>query len=450
MKSLFFLSLFLVNTFIYSQNDNVFLLDKWTKSGLPSCSSDGENVFNEVWGVEINNLRFAVLGSTMGTHFIEIAADNSLSEVDFVQGKHFGNVIWRDFHDYNGYLYAVCDQPGYVSSLQIMDMRFLPDSVSVVYDSSELIIRAHNIFIDTSTARLYACSVLTPNGSFPLAVYDLSNPISPSLIGTYEGVDVVHDAYVINDTAYLNCGYEGLKVVKFNDIGIPVQLGELDIYIDKGYNHSGWLSGDGLSYVMCDETPSMDIKVLDVSDLDDIHVESTFSSNFYDETLPHNVIVRNQTAYVSYYNDGLQIFDISNTSNPKRLGFYDSYSGSNDLQYRGAWGVYPFGNGEKVLLSDRKSGLFLLGFNPPPILSENPFSIFPNPASDFIYFYRNHPGEADYDLLIYNSLGQLVDSFVSNNDYYLIDLRGYNTGMYYYQYISGFDSQMLSGKFFID
>ena len=69
-------------------------------------------------------------------------------------------------------------------------------------------------------------------------VYDLSNPTSPSLIGTYEEVDVVHDAFVINDTAYLNCGNEGLKVVKFNDIGIPIQLGELNLYIDKGYNHS--------------------------------------------------------------------------------------------------------------------------------------------------------------------------------------------------------------------
>ena len=450
MKSLFFLFLCLLNSFVDAQNDNVYLLGEWTKLGLPSCSSDGENVFNEVWGVEVNGHRFAAVGSTMGTHIIEIGADNSLNEVDFVLGKHSGDVIWRDFHDYNGYLYAVCDQPGFISSLQIMDLQHLPDSVSVVYDSSDLIIRAHNIFIDTSNARLYACSVLTPNGSFPLAVYDLSNPTSPSLIGTYEEVDVVHDAFVINDTAYLNCGNEGLKVVKFNDIGIPIQLGELNLYIDKGYNHSGWLSGDGMSYVMCDETPSMDLKVLDVSNLDDINVSSTFSSNFYDETLPHNVIVRNHTAYVSYYNDGLQIFDISNPSNPKRLGYYDSYAGSNDLQYRGAWGVYPFGNGEKVLLSDRKRGLLLLGFNPPPILSENSFSIFPNPASDYIYFYRNHIGEANYELSIFNSIGQLVDAFNLNNDYHLIDLRGYNTGMYYYQYISGFDDQMLSGKFFVE
>ena len=75
MKSLFFLFLCLLNSFVDAQNDNVYLLGEWTKLGLPSCSSDGENVFNEVWGVEVNGLRFAAVGSTMGTHFIEIGAD---------------------------------------------------------------------------------------------------------------------------------------------------------------------------------------------------------------------------------------------------------------------------------------------------------------------------------------------------------------------------------------
>ncbi len=448
MKRVFLIFFVIINCVFYAQGENVVLLAEWTKSGMPYCY-DGESVFNEVWGVEINKQRFGIIGSTMGTHFIEIGRDNSLSEIDFVLGKYAGtDAIHRDYHDYNGYLYAVCDENN--SSLQIMDMKYLPDSVSIVYDSSALIIRAHNIFIDTATARLYACSVNSPNGFLPLAVYDLSNPVSPSLIGTYDAVGHVHDAYVINDTAYLNCGNEGLKVVKFNDVGIPIQLGELNLYIDKGYNHAGWLSGDGSSYVMCDETPSMDVKVLDVSDLDDINVSSTFSSNFYDQTLPHNVIVRNETAYVSYYNDGLQIFDISTPLNPKKLGYYDSYSGSNDLVYRGAWGVYPFGSGEEVLVSDRKRGLLLLGFIPPPLIAENPFYIFPNPATDYIYFYLNHVGEADYELSIYNDIGQLVDNFISNNDYYLINLSNYDTGIYFYKYFSSYNSEMISGKFFVD
>ena len=36
-----------------------------------------------------------------------------------------------------------------------------------------------------------------------------------------------------------------------------------------------------------------------------------------ESSIPHNVVIRNNIAYLSYYHDGLQIFDISNSSNPK-------------------------------------------------------------------------------------------------------------------------------------
>ena len=186
---------------------------------------------------------------------------NRLEEIDFVAGKYAGNqAIHRDFHDYNGYLYAVCDENS--SSLQIMDLSYLPDSVHLVYDSDSLIIRAHNIFIDTANAKLYGCAVATSLGFHALSVYDLSNPVYPELIYNYDEVGHVHDAYVYNDTAFLNCGNDGLRVIKSHSQGFAYELSSLTVYPDKGYNHSGWISGDKKTYIMCDETPSMKIKVL--------------------------------------------------------------------------------------------------------------------------------------------------------------------------------------------
>ena len=46
-------------------------------------------------------------------------------------------IIHRDYHDYQGYLYAVSDEGA--ASLQIIDISTLPDSASVVYDSSRFI-----------------------------------------------------------------------------------------------------------------------------------------------------------------------------------------------------------------------------------------------------------------------------------------------------------------------
>ena len=226
---------------LISQSNNIELLDQWYIEGLP-ITNDGESVFNDVWGLEIENDKYAIIGSTNGTHILRII-DNRLEEIDFVAGKYAGNqAIHRDFHDYNGYLYAVCDENA--SSLQIMDLSYLPDSVHLVYDSDSLIVRAHNIFIDTANAKLYGCAVATPSGFHALSVYDLSNPVYPELIYNYDEVGHVHDAYVYNDTAFLNCGNDGLRVIKSHSQGFAYELSSLTVYPDKGYNHSGWISGD--------------------------------------------------------------------------------------------------------------------------------------------------------------------------------------------------------------
>lgn len=449
MKRLIIFLLF-YPVFISSQNNNVYLLDSWIKDSLPFCY-DGESVFNEVWGVTINGNDYAVIGSTAGAHFLKVTNDQ-LSEVAFVAGKYIGSqAVHRDYHDYNGYLYAVCDENA--SSLQIMDLNYLPDSVPLIYDSDSLIIRAHNIFIDTAKAKLYALSATTYSGFHPMDVYDISNTINPQFLYTYNNVGHVHDAYVYNDTAYLNCGNEGLKVIKSTNT-IAIQIGELSTYLDKGYNHSGWLNGEKNTYVMCDETIGMRVKTLNVSDLNNIQTEYLFSSDMGDNasSVPHNVIVRNNIAYVSYYHDGLQIFDISNPSFVEKIGYYDTYNWSPTVSWAGAWGVYPFLNGERILVSDRANGLFLIGFDVPPFIEEgssNEINIFPNPTNDYVYFYKKHPANADYELVIYNSFGKKVASYTNYNDYYKIDVSKYRSGLYFLKYYSNFNSETFTSKFLV-
>ena len=45
-------------------------------------------------------------------------------------------------------IYIVCDE-GNSSTLQIIDISNLPNSVTTVYDSDSLFQKSHNIFIDT-------------------------------------------------------------------------------------------------------------------------------------------------------------------------------------------------------------------------------------------------------------------------------------------------------------
>ena len=44
-------------------------------------------------------------------------------------------------------------------------------------------------------------------------------------------------------------------------------------------------------------------------------------------------------------------------------GFYDTYRQTGDLYtYDGAWGTYPYFNSEKIVISDRQTGLHVVSF----------------------------------------------------------------------------------------
>ena len=111
-------------------------------------------------------------------------------------------------------------------------------------------------------------------------------------------------------------------------------------------------------------------------------------------------------------------------------------------------GVYPNLPSGRLLISDRKNGLFLLGFNPPPqINSDVNFLIFPNPSSNYIYFNHTHLGDPDYNIDVFNSLGQLVDSFNGLQDFMFIDVSNYSIGNYILKYSSNLSDTEFAGSF---
>ena len=185
--SILFLLIFFLRIDLYSQQ-NTNLLFHWEDTTLVG-SNAYNNTYNEIWGFNINGSEIAVIGSTAGTHFFDISNPSASSEVAFVAGAYTGaGVIHRDYHDFDGYLYIVCDE-GSPSTLQIVDISNLPTSVNIVYDSNNLLNKVHNIFIDTATAKLYACAT-----GEAMEVFSLTNPNNPTLIYTYNDVGHVHDA----------------------------------------------------------------------------------------------------------------------------------------------------------------------------------------------------------------------------------------------------------------
>ncbi len=416
MKKIYsLLVVIVVATSGFSQaSSNISLLYHWKDSTITQTTQHS-NAFNEIWGYAKEGREYAIIGSTRGVHIFDVTNPASSQMVDFVWGRDTGRqIVHRDYHDYKGYLYAVSDEGD--ASLQIMDMSYLPDSVHLVYDEDSLFVRSHNIFIDTATDKLYSCG-----GENKFDVYDLSNPLSPvllkrchidipwwaSTVGASAG-GYVHDVYVRNDTAWCNAG-DGLFVVDFTNMSNPVLLGSITTYPDKGYNHSGWLSEDGKTYAQADETHGKKVKILDVTNIGNIQFLDTVGSDIEARSIPHNLIFRDNYLFVSYYFDGVYIWDLTNPSNPVLTGFFDTSNEPNFNNYRGNWGVYPFLPSGILLASDMQEGLFVLDVGAATSIKkenkEDSFKVFPNPINDNI-----------------NVMG--LQHFGENYNYELIDLSG--------------------------
>ena len=413
---------------VFSQDSqNVELLFHWDEDTLVG-SQIFDNTYNEIWGIVHDQREYAIIGSTAGTHFFDVTTTQDIHEVAFVAGKVQGpEIIHRDYHDFKNYLYAVSDEGE--SSLQIIDFSTLPDSVSLVYDSSELFERSHNIFIDTATAKMY-----TTNGD----IYSVENPTNPSFLYTTPLLSC-HDVYVQNDTAFINGGYDGFFIVDFSQTTIENQthelLGSLISYPDQGYNHSGWITSDGKYYVMADETWGMRMKMLDISDFSNIEVVSLFGSNVDSNSIPHNQIIKDDYLYTAYYHDGLYVHDISNPMSPVLVAYFDTFLPNHHNSYMGAWGVYPFLPSGKILLSDMQTGLYIfdVDYNNAIIsnveLNKNGSTIFPNPATNNITVTNSH--QSITHIQIIDASGRCVYQTSQVDNYHHIDLSSFSKGLYF-------------------
>ncbi|MBV6473067.1 MAG: hypothetical protein JPMHGGIA_01338 [Saprospiraceae bacterium] len=412
MKQFFLtLSIFLYGQCSIAQVQQMQLLGHWRDSSIVG-SKAYDNAFNEAWGIAVNGHEYAIIGSTSGTHLIDITDPGAPFERMLIPGAFNGEgVIHRDYDDYKCHLYAVCDEGN--STLQIIDFSQLPDTARVVYDSREFMTRVHNIYIDIPKGRLYTCAESGSTGFFALGLYDISNPGKPTFIGHYNRFgDItashVHDAFVRNDTAYLNCGPDGFAIVDFSDPQNPnaIFTARPNEYPFAGYNHSGWLTPDGKTYVMADENHGLPLKIYDLTNIEEAKVVSVlYPGRDCSIAIPHNPLVSCRYAYVSYYYDGLQVYDISDPAKPVLTHYYPTSALPNQKSYKGSWGNYPYLPSGNIVVADMQNGLFIIKgiedacnkvyncttVDVGAVFRSDQIQLQPNPATDAIHVRYTGP-----------------------------------------------------------
>jgi len=329
---------------------------------------DGSVIYSDVWGYRHGTEEFAVIGSKTAVNVLNISdCSNPLLVHQWVDGS---NTNWRDIKDYGDYIYSVCDVSVCNEGLQVINKN----DFSQTQDLS-VFQKAHNLFVDKDAGRLYVFgSNTSKQGTY---VYDIkTDPSTPTLIKNIKfgelpnevlnGTYYVHDGYVQNDTAYLNHGYVGMIMWDMRDLNNIYRISETEA--NGGYNHSCWKHPNAPYLYVAEEVPQgRPMYVYDISDPTDPFTTYSFKDPLegptHTNSTPHNPLIKLNRMYISYYNDGVQVYDVSNPEIPERVGYYDTYltnNGGGYNGYNGNWGTYPLLPSGCILASDRSSGLYTL------------------------------------------------------------------------------------------
>ncbi|MEO8211222.1 MAG: choice-of-anchor B family protein, partial [bacterium] len=314
--------------------------------------------YSSIWGYTAPGGReYAILGCLLGTSFVDITDTNNIREVGFLPiPDGVGGSEWREMKTYSHYCYVVSEAIN--SKIQIVDLQYLPDSIRYVGLSN---FPNHSTTHSISQSGPYLYLNGAGNLTQGVAVVDLANPEVPALRGTWNDI-YVHDSRIINDTIWACNIFDGkvsiidarnkdsLRSIR-NWINNPLPNSPHNIAFTNNRNYAFVTNEIG-------STPG-DLKVWNVSDLDNITLVNTFNPYPFVNSVSHNVEIYNDFAFVAYYSAGVKILNISNPANPVEIGWYDTYPENNDFSYDGCWGVYYFTSG-KMIVSDRKRGLFVL------------------------------------------------------------------------------------------
>ncbi len=408
-----------------SQNINLISLIN-PNSGTVGVGTDGRR-YNGCWGWKqpITNREYAIVGSSIGSYFIDITNPVTPTVSAFVAGKQ--GCTWREIKTYQNYCYVVSDD-GSPNTFQIIDMAQLPTTVTVVHNGTSYFERGHTIWIDNDNMYIGSTTYSVPNNPSysSMSLWSLTTPTAPVLLRRleqdYPVISTVHDMFVRNDTIFASCGNQGLYIFKWIGSVIKfVQLGSYTGYPSGGYNHSSFLKKNGKHLVFCDEVPTgLPIKLVDVQNLASVQPLATF--NPHPNTTPHNpYVLGDSLAVVACYQDGINIYNIKDPNNVFHAGFFDTYpqSGFNTgnyqgADYRGNWGAYPYLPSGVIIATDMQNGVFLLDAGSAAVSTgiksntgiKTNLIFYPNPADEKISL--NYNTQNSSYVQIKNTLGRLV------------------------------------------
>ncbi len=191
--------------------------------------------------------------------------------------------------------------------------------------------------------------------------------------------------------------------------------------------HSSWTSDDGRYLYSAREvtqsngTSPGDVRVYDIQNPSQPLLVGRISMTDLglNAITPHNPVVFGNKLYVSWYQAGVQVFDITQRNQLRRIGQYDAFPntfrpetasqniasepwdlvcGTDNLQnllpttYDGTWAVFPLLGESKIIVGDMSSGLLILDATGAGMPQRNRISDFDGDRATDAAVYRPSQG----------------------------------------------------------
>jgi hypothetical protein len=229
--------------------------------------------------------------------------------------------------------------------------------------AAQIPLAAHTVFTETRAGATWAYFGGL-DGTCP--VYDVTDPALPKLLGSYAAMSaLVHDLSVKNGIAYLNAWDGGFQIVDFTDPAMPRRLGTW-APTPVHTSHSNWTTVIGGRRIALHGEEGYDAK-LHVVDVDPASPQFLRPIGTW-ATRPwvsiHNIMAFGAKAYMTYYQDGVRVLDVSNPLAPVEIGFYNTWDPQADYTssafYEGAVGLDVDPETRTIFVADSPRGLLIL------------------------------------------------------------------------------------------
>ncbi|AKJ02043.1 Hypothetical protein AA314_03669 [Archangium gephyra] len=232
-------------------------------------------------------------------------------------------------------------------------VRTLPGSAASV----------HTVVVDGE--RLYAMDIRNNR----VLMYDVKEPLQPLLLGAYSvpGGEylsgIPHDAFAYQNRLYINQMGLGYYVVDVADPANPKPLGAYTYAVENNWSHTnvvGTFAGRTIAFEG-GEVDGAYLRVLDVTD--PAKIVKIGEARMRTQTSIHNMVLVGKRLYVTWYADGVRVFDVANPTQPKQIAHYNSFRDSDPGRTEGllvgAIGIRVPGDGY-VYSVDVTRGLLIL------------------------------------------------------------------------------------------